>query len=199
MLLTQKLASSFSFTGKESELLLQMYEKGEEISLLDPGVWQVYRGIIQLSRISQDGKEIIVGWSTVNSAFGNWSDEVNSYRAVALSDVYLKWYSPQEIKNSPELARHLLTQFSDRLIKSSQLLAITGIKRVEERLWQLLLFLQQEMGQNHPAGSRLQIRFTHQHLAQMICTTRVTVTRLLGDFCDRGMISLDSNRHIIIH
>ena len=198
MLLTQKLAANLSFKGRESDLLLQMYEKGEEISLLDPGVWQVYRGTVQLSRISQDGKEIIVGWATINSAFGNWVEEFNSYRAVALSDVYLKWYSLKEVEKNYALARHLLAQFSDRSMETTQLLAINAIRKVEDRLWQILLMLGQTMGQDCPMGTRLSLRFTHKHLAQIISTTRVTVTRLLGNFCDRGWIEIDLDRHIII-
>lgn len=91
-----------------------------------------------------------------------------------------------------------MTQLSQRLIKAEQLLTITGVSRVEERLWQLLLMLKEEMGQSVVNGTRLTIRFTHQNLAQIICTTRVTVTRILGDFQEKGLISIDRTRHIII-
>ena len=198
MLLTRRLTSNTYLEREEEELLLQFYEKGEEISIFDPGVWQVYKGVIQLSRISHDGKEVVLGWGTSNTAFGSWLDGSPNYRAVALSDVYVKWYEPKDIDRSPSLARSLLAQFSDRLIKSEQLLAIAAIRKIEDRLWQLLLMLQKVMGQNVNHGVRLQIRFTHQQLAEIICTTRVTVTRILGDFQNRGWINIDSDRHIII-
>lgn len=54
------------------------------------------------------------------------------------------------------------------------------------------------MSQNVSDGKRLQVRFTHQQLADIICTTRVTVTRVLGDFQNRGWISIDCDRHLII-
>ena len=197
MLLTQRLTSNV-YLEREEELLLQFYEQGEEISIFDPGVWQVYKGVVQLSRISDDGKEVILGWGTSNTAFGSWLDDSPAYRAVALTDVYVKWYESKDINKSPSLARSLLAQFSDRLIKSEQLLAIAGIRRIEDRLWQLLLMLRKVMGQNVTDGTRLQVRFTHQQLAEIICTTRVTVTRILGNFQNRGWISWDSARHIII-
>ncbi len=75
-----------------------------------------------------------------------------------------------------------MSQLSQRLIKAQQLLSITGIRKMRERLWQLLLMLKEEMGQSVSDGTRLTIRFSHQNLAQIICTTRVTVTRILGDF-----------------
>lgn len=54
------------------------------------------------------------------------------------------------------------------------------------------------MGQLVINGTRLTIRFTHQNLADIICTTRVTVTRILGDFQTKGLVRIDRDRHIII-
>ena len=199
MLLSQELNSNLSLKRKERELPLQQYEKGDEISILDSGIWQVYRGIVQLSKVKQDGTEIILGWATANGTFGNGLENSTVfYRAVALSDVYTRHYSQQDIVTSPLLARQFLAQFSDRLIKSQELLSIIAIRRVEERLKQLLLMLGREIGQSVDGGVRLQVKFTHQHLAEMIHTTRVSVTRILGDFKDRGLIYFDDERHIVI-
>ena len=198
MLLTTNSNSNNYLEIRESELLLHSYDKGEEIPLIEPGFWQVYRGVVQLSRISSSGDEIILGWVTVNNSFGYCSQNNYHYRAKTLSNTYLRWCSPLDVAKSPELARILMAQLSQRLIKAEQLLTITGLRKVEERLWELLLFLRQEMGQSVVDGTRLTIRFTHQHLASIICTTRVTVTRLLGNFQARGLISIDSERHIIV-
>jgi CRP-like cAMP-binding protein len=70
---------------------------------------------------------------------------------------------------------------------------------VEERLQELLQLLSQELGQPVAEGTRLLVRLTHQNLANAIGTTRVTVTRLLGEFQRQGLISLDSDRHLVIH
>jgi CRP-like cAMP-binding protein len=182
----------------EDKLLLQFYEKGEEIPLVDAGFWQVYRGVVQLSRINANGEETSLGWVTGNTAFSNVLEHPNVTRAQALSDVYVRWLSPQDVEQYPHLALTIVAQLSRRLITAEQLLAITGIKRVEDRLWELLLLLKEEIGQSVTEGTRLTVRFTHQHLASMICTTRVTVTRILGDFQTRGWIVVDRDRHLII-
>lgn len=202
MLLSQKPNSNSILERREQELPLQQFQKRDEISVLDLGIWQVYRGVVQLSRVQQDGGEIISGWITANGVFGNLDldSTTNStiYRAIALSNVYAKRYSSYDIIRNPSLARQFIAQFSDRLIKSQQLLAIIAISRVEDRLKQLLLMLKQEIGQPAADGTRLQARFTHQHLAESIHTTRVTITRILGDFKNQGLIYFDDQRHIIV-
>lgn len=198
MLLTHNSKYNHSLKIKEPELLLQFYRKGEEISLLEPGFWLVYRGVVQLSKISANGDEVILGWATVNNSFGNCSQDNTDYRAQALCDVYLRWCSPLDITKSTDLALVLMKQLSQRIIKAQNLTTITRLRRVEERLWQLLLMLKEEIGQSVINGTRLTIRFTHQNLADIICTTRVTVTRLLGNFQSRELISIDKDRHIII-
>jgi len=196
MLLSQK--TSFSLERREKELLLQQYQKRDEISVLDSGIWQVYRGVVQLSRVQADGSEIISGWVTANGVFGNLGDRASFYRAVALGDVYAKRYSSHDVVRHPALARQFLAQFSDLLIKSQQLLAIIAISRIEERLRSLLLMLKQEIGQSVDDGVRLQVRFTHQHLAESIHTTRVTITRILGDLQAQDLIYFDRDRHLVI-
>lgn len=201
MLLSQKSNSNLNFARKDSEIPLQQFERGDEITVVDSSIWQVYRGVVQLSRVQEDGRETVLGWVSANGTFGaylNSSDTSSEiYRAVAISDMYARRYLSQDILKYPLLRRQLLAQFSDRLVKSGQLLSIVAIKRVEDRLTQLLLMLKRDIGQNVADGIRLQARFTHQQLADAICTTRVTVTRIMGDLQERNLIYIDSHRHII--
>ena len=198
MLTSPQLNSHLSLGRREKELPLQQFQKGDEISVLNSAIWQVYRGVVQLSRIQEDGSEIISGWVTPNGIFGNIAGDSVQYRAVALKDVYAKHYTSHDVVRHPMLARQFLAQFSDRLIKSQQLLAIIGVTRVEERLKRLLSMLKLEMGQPIDDGVRLQVRFTHQHLAEAIHTTRVTITRILGDFQAQDLIYFDNERHIVV-
>lgn len=198
MLTSQKADYSFNLGRKGRDLPLQQYGRGDEISVADSEIWQVYRGVVQLSKIRSDGTEVVLGWVTANGAFSSCVDDSMMYRAVALSDVYIKRYSFRDVMRNPPLAKQFFAQFSDRLIKSQQLLSIVAVRSVEERLKQLLLMLKQEMGQSIDGGVRLQVRFTHQHLAEAINTTRVTVTRILGSLQDRELIYFDRNRHIVI-
>jgi CRP-like cAMP-binding protein len=179
---------------------LHFYEKAELIPLAQEGIWQVYRGVVQLSQFSSSGDEILLGWVYPENFFGLWltANQLENYQARALSDVYLRWYPLIEIESSPTLSQLILGQVIHRMRQSEALLAIAGLRRVDERLQELLKLLAQDMGQSTPEGTRLKVRLTHQMLANAIGTTRVTITRLLGDFQAQGQIRFDDDRHLII-
>jgi CRP-like cAMP-binding protein len=60
------------------------------------------------------------------------------------------------------------------------------------------VLLGQEVGQPVPNGTRLNVRLTHQQLASTIGTTRVTVTRLLSQLQEAGLLKMDGSRHIVL-
>ena len=176
------------------------YERGENIPLIAQGVWQINRGFVQISNIRPKGDESILGWGQPSTFFGIWLTklESESYQVKAISDVYLRWFSLTEVENSPPLLQQLLAQVVRRARQTEALLAIAGLRRVEDRLHQLLMLLKQELGQPVDGGTRIDIRLTHQHIASAIGTTRVTITRLLGDFQQRGILLIDRDRHIVL-
>lgn len=196
MLLTHDLLQPLSSHEGNEARRLHFYDRGEEIPLASEGVWQVYRGITQLSQLTPQGEEILLGWAQPSTFFGSWLTYMESYQAKALSEVYLRWYHLAEIEASPQLAQQVLTKVVQRMRQTEALLAIAGLKRVEDRLQQLLHLLKQEIGEPTPQGSRLRVRLTHQNLASAIGTTRVTITRLLGEFQRQGWLHIDSDRHI---
>lgn len=184
-------------TEKEEERL-HFYEKGEEIPMVNQGVWQVYRGTVQLGMLHPTGTEVLLGWAYPLTFFGKWFTYTETYHAKALTDVYLKWYSLKDIEDSPTLAQTILDQIARRMRQTEALLAIAGMRRVEERLQQLLTLLSEEIGEETPEGTKLTIRLTHQNIANAIGTTRVTITRLLGEFQRNGYITLNNDRQIIL-
>ncbi len=180
------------------EKRLHLYEKGEIIPFASGGIWEVYNGFVQLNTITTTGEEVLLGWVKPGVFFGSYLTNLDICEARALSEVYLKWYPWHEIDTVPNLTHKVLHQIIPKMRQTEALLAILGIRRVEERLKELLFLLREEIGENVADGVRLGSRLTHQNIANAINTTRVTVTRLLGDFQRQGIIKLDSDRHIVI-
>ncbi|HEY9822542.1 MAG TPA: Crp/Fnr family transcriptional regulator [Candidatus Sericytochromatia bacterium] len=177
---------------------LHFYAKGEEIPLVSQGVWQVCQGLVQLNTICQNGEEVWLGWAEPSTFFGQWFSLLRSYQAIALCDVQLTWFSLAEINASPRLSQIVLPQLVRRIQQTEALLAISGQRRVEDRLQHLLMLMKQQIGQPVAGGTRIQMRITHQNLANAIGTTRVTVTRLLSKLKSEGLITIDRDRHIIL-
>lgn len=178
---------------------LHEYGKEENIPLLTPGIWQVHRGIVQLSKINLKGEKVILGWLTAGMAFGVWLPSLPTYRAQTLCDTILGWIGTSEIETASVTTTHsLFTQLNRHRQQTETLLAIAGLPRVAERLEQLLLLLKRDLGQPVAQGTRLMVRITHQDLATAIGSSRVTVTRILGEFQTNGFVIVDRQRHLIV-
>lgn len=177
---------------------LHFYAKGEEIPLVSQGVWQVCQGLVQLSTLYPNGEQVWLGWAEPSTFFGQWFSLLRSYQAIALCDVQLTWFSLAEINASPRLSQIVLPQLVRRIQQTEALLAISGQRRVEDRLQHLLMLMKQQIGQPVAEGTRIEMRITHQNLANAIGTTRVTVTRLLSKLKSEGLITIDRDRHIIL-
>jgi CRP-like cAMP-binding protein len=131
--------------------------------------------------------------------FGSSMTSLPTYQAIALSEnLQLVSISLSEIATSLRLSQILLPQINQRLRQTETFLAIAGRRHIMERLEHLLLFLKQEVGESIPQATRLKVRFTHQDLADACCTTRVTITRLLGKLQKQGKITFDYKFQMIL-
>lgn len=194
-------------TGKERQLLedlyrarpLHPYTTGQLIPLnLDEWVI-VCRGVVQLSTFYNNGNESLIGFVGPSMPLGFPLTILDTYQAAALTDVDLLRIPAGEVEGSSELARGLLRQVVRRLRQTEALLALSGRRRVEDRLQQVLALLSVELGVSTTQGTRISVRLTHQNLANAIGTTRVTVTRMLNRLKDEGFLSFDKHRHLILH
>lgn len=177
----------------------QAYSKGEVISLQPETVWVVCQGLVKLSTLAENGVEVLVGLVGAGMIFGSGLTNLQVYQAIAFSkDVELVFIPLTEIEASPRLAQTLLPKINQRLRQAESLLAISGQRRVSERLYRLLLLLKQEIGQPVARGTRLGVRLTHEDLAHTCGTTRVTITRMLSKLQHKGKITFDAQHHIIL-
>jgi len=182
------------YQGKQ----LYSYRNGQTIPMTDQGVCVVCRGVVQLSTFYSSGDEALLGLAVPSMPFGIPLSFIDPYQAIALSDVDLMHFTLSEIEQSPTLTQGIFPQISRRLRQTEAFLSLAGHRRVEDRLRQLLWLLKNELGHPEPEGICLSVRLTHQHLANAIGTTRVTVTRLLGQFKKENWLMINSDHHIVI-
>ncbi|MFS8907533.1 Crp/Fnr family transcriptional regulator [Synechococcus sp. B60.1] len=177
---------------------LSPYAPGQVIPLF-PEEWVIVcRGVVQLTTLYPNGGEALLGFAGPSMPLGSPLTMLDPYQAKALTAVDVLRLSAAEVEASETLSQGLLKQLVRRLRQTEALLALAGRRRVEDRLRQLLSLLAVELGSPIATGVRLQVRLTHQDLANAIGTTRVTITRLLNRFRQQGWIAVDKNRHLII-
>lgn len=177
---------------------LHTFVRGQVIPLKEKHVWVLRRGIVLLTTLYPTGDEALLGIAGPSMPFGLPLSNVHPYQATAFSQVDAFCLTMAEVESSPSLLQEISRSLSHRLRQAEMMVALLGHRRVEERLKSFLVLLAQEVGQPCPTGIRLGLRLTHQHLANALGTTRVTVTRLLNQLRDDGWLSFDQGRHIVI-
>ncbi|MEB3352938.1 MAG: Crp/Fnr family transcriptional regulator [Cyanobacteriota bacterium] len=188
------------------DLLETSYEKrslvhltaGSAVPLLRKSVWLVVRGMVKLSAISMQGDELLLGLAGPNEPFGDPLTNVQAYEARTMVDSDLLCLSCEEMAESPHLAIAVLQGMAARYRQSEAMLALLGLRRIEERVRGFLELLANDYGQPCDQGLRLNIKLTHQELASALSTTRVTVTRVLGSLRDEGWLHIDGQRRLVI-
>ncbi len=188
---------STNFDLRENRSIFQ-HCKGETITLNPSEIFYVCQGLVKLSTFCETGEEVLTGLAGEKMVFGSSLTSLQTYQATALTDVDLVSIDVAEIAQSPALSHRLLPKFNQRLRQTESFLAIYGRQRVQDRLHYLFLLLKQEIGQSVPEGTRLNVRLTHEEIASACCTTRVTITRLMGKLQQEGVIRFDSKKHIIL-
>lgn len=97
----------------------------------------------------------------------------------------------------PALAANLVRVLSAQIADRELAVAIALEPRVERRLLLKLRQLAERWGRVTPDGIRLDLRLTHQELANMVGAVRESVTIALGRLADSGEIEV-RNRTLII-
>jgi len=188
------------------ELLENNYQKrnlvhltaGSVVPLLKNSIWLVVRGMVKLGAVSVHGDELLLGLAGPNEPFGEPFSTVEAYEAVALSDCDLLCLTMAEVEQSPQLCIAMMDAIAARYRQAEYMLALLGLRRVEERVRGFLEMLAQDYGQPCDDGLRLNLRLTHQEMASALSTTRVTVTRVIGLLRDEGWLKIDPQRHLVI-
>lgn len=161
-------------------------------------------GRVKVSQLSQDGKEFTLTVLEPGEIFGEVDIFEGTPRdtvAEVLEDAFLCVMKKRDfevlLKRNHDLTLRLTKMISLRLKKLDRHVRDLLFKDVPARLAHLLFRLSQESGLREAQGIRFTLGITHQEMANLIGSTRETITAILGDFKRRGLISLDG-RHVLI-
>jgi CRP-like cAMP-binding protein len=102
------------------------------------------------------------------------------------------------IRKRPELSFRLTKLIGLRLRRIESRVEDLVFRDVPSRLAHLLIQLSEEYGKTTPEGIFLDIKITHQEMANLIGSIRETVSAALGEFKKEGLITFEGRRIIIL-
>ncbi len=169
---------------------LHSFSPNETIPLIENYFWLIRHGVTKTLTWDEEGKIIILGYWGATDTIGQPFSQITPYEARCLTYV--------EASRVPKHQLTILAQSIFRYIQQTEeLFCILRCEPMQQRLLKVLTFLGKKFGHSVSQGLLIDLRLTHQELADLIGATRVTVTRILSQLEHDGLISRP-RRHLII-
>ncbi|MDA8104311.1 MAG: Crp/Fnr family transcriptional regulator [Nitrospiraceae bacterium] len=183
------------------------YGKKETIfSEGDPSEWLyiVKKGKVKITKISHDGKEIILEIISPNDFFGGIA-VLRGFpypaNAVAMEDTSVAKLSRRNlmsiIDRFPNLMYCMATNIGDRIKGSHETLKSIALEKVESRIASLLLKLSDKAGEKTSEGVAINMKLTKQDIAEMVGTTVETSIRTMSKLSKAGLVSTRAGKIVI--
>ena len=175
---------------------------GAEDAIFAPGdpdehLYFVLSGTVRLYKLYGDYKEATVALLKDGDTFGELSLQEGSGQTVfahALTDarvaVMRKPVLVEVLKRDPELFVKLFSSLYERLKQSEEAIDRLLDREVSARLGKLLRNLGDRFGETDGSATVLDMRLTHQDLANMIASTREAVSKVMSEFQRDGLIEV---------
>lgn len=179
-------------------LIFSAQEKAEYVYL-------VRMGRVKLYRQTEDGRENIIAILGPGDVFGEFvlaEDSCHSMYAEAFEPALLCILPRKNflrmLLDEPAIALTIINNIGKRLAQTAYFIENLSTYDLTFRLGKLLFRLADEYGTGSDGMEKIGIRLTHQDMANMIATSRQTVTTLINQFKTRGLISYDG-REIVVN
>jgi CRP/FNR family transcriptional regulator len=176
-----------------------IFREGESAESL----YVLKKGMVRLISLSGQGRETILHILKPDEVFGELllSEEKRLFTAIATEDSLVTIISQESfvelLSAVPTVALNFIRLLSKRLATVERGLAEFSHTWSYHRLARVLLQLSEKYGQEVPSGTLINVRLTHEDLANLIGTSRETVTTQLSKFTRMGLLKREA-RHFIV-
>ncbi len=197
--LEEETLTKISLLGKK-----KIYEKDSVILLeheAGTALFVIVHGKVKVSRVSDDGKEVILSILGDSDFFGEMAilDGLNrsaNVTAIETSEIFLIQRSDflDLLYNHPEISISLLQELTKRLRAADMKIKSLSLKDAEGKVATVILQLADDIGKIKQGIVEIEKLPFQQDLANMAGTSRETISRTLHAFSKRGLIELDGNK-----
>ena len=162
----------------------------------------IVEGRVKVTKLSGDGREKILELLEVGDFFGEMSlfdDAPRSASVKGLSQVRILALARNDflrlLARNPDLALSVIQELTRRLRQVDEQASSLSFQRVKERTMGLLVRLaREEPGRE---GRHRTPVLTHQQIADMIGTSRETVTRAIKGLKEEGWLEQDGKHYLV--
>jgi CRP/FNR family transcriptional regulator, cyclic AMP receptor protein len=191
---------SIKFTGVYPKGSL-LFVEGEQ----PRGVFILCSGRAKLTTSSTEGKILIVKIAEAGEVLGASATILGKpyeVSAETIEPAQLNFVKREDflkfLNVYSEACMHTAHQLSEKYHSAQREIRSLGLSQTTgEKLAKLLLDWCDRNGEETPKGIRLKVLLTHEEIAQMIGTTRETVTRLLSDFKRRKVLDVKGSTVVV--
>lgn len=164
------------------------------------GLYLILSGSVKISRAGRDGREVTVAVLRAGNFFGEMSlidGQPRSASAAAVQSSRLlvldREHFQRQVLAHPRIVVKLLRELSKRIRAANQSIENLALGSVYDRLFHLLGHLGRRTPLKDGGGTVERIP-THQEIAEMVGSSRETVTRTLSQMEKKGLIALERRR-----
>ena len=167
-------------------------------------VFLVKVGTIKITRVNDEGKEVILALLGPGEMFGELAvldGEARSANALAQENCELFAINKEDfldiLKNHPTVSFNVMSELAKRLRKSDQQIEALSLSDAEHRIGVSLLNLAEDMGVIRKGKVTIQNLPFQQDIANMAGTSRETVSRVLKILENKNMIFKEGHTLVI--
>jgi CRP/FNR family cyclic AMP-dependent transcriptional regulator len=168
------------------------------------GVFFLAQGRVKISKVTRDGKELTLAYRSGGDFFGEpclleggpreeMAEAMEATTAVEIDRETLDRVLQSDGAAAYRFARALIARRKDLESRVEQLI----FKDVGAKLAELLLNLGEEHGIEDQRGVVVGLKITHQEMANLIGSTRETVSLTLSQFKRKGLIQSEGRKVIL--
>jgi CRP-like cAMP-binding protein len=165
-------------------------------------MYVIRKGRVKVTKASEDGREKIMNFLDAGAFFGDMAllgDETRSASVKTLEESILLALSRRDfidlLRQSPDLALAVIEELANRLRETNEQARSLSFQGVEERTRNL--FERMARLDDRGTGRLLTPALTHQQIADMVGTSRETVTRAIKQLKESGWLTQDGKRYVI--
>jgi CRP-like cAMP-binding protein len=172
----------------------------------DPGqaVYFVNGGRVKISKVTRDGKELTLAYRGPGEVFGELvlidggpREEMAEAMENALITEIERGEFERLIQREGMVGYRLTKIVAERRREVENKIETLIFKDVNAKLAELLLRLAVEYGVEDERGTLVALKITHQEMANLIGSTRETVSLTLSQFKRKGLILTDGRKVIL--